>query len=196
MIYIIGLGNPGEKYASTRHNVGRLVLEWIAEREGYGAWGSDKHANARTVRGSVAGNPVEFFEPETYMNKSGDTVKYLKDKHGATPGDVVVVYDDVELPLGELKISVGKGAGGHNGITSIINALGSKDFVRIRVGISPKSFWTGKTKRPTGDRMSKYVLGRFSNGELEKVSEVSERAYGALQLILTDGTTAAMNKYN
>ena len=103
MFYIIGLGNPGEKYASTRHNVGRLVLEWIAEHEGFGSWDSDKHANARTVRGSVAGNPVEFFEPETYMNKSGDTVKYLKDKQGAKPEDVVVVYDDVELPLGEIK---------------------------------------------------------------------------------------------
>lgn len=196
MFYIIGLGNPGSEYSNTRHNVGRIVLEEIASREGFGSWKNDKHANALSVRGTAGNESVTFYAPETYMNKSGDTVRYLKDKQGARPEDIVVVYDDVELPLGELKISVGKGAGGHNGISSIINSLGSKEFVRIRIGISPKSFWTGKTKRPSGANMSKYVLGRFSKGELTKVSEVGERAYGALQTILTDGVAAAMNKYN
>ena len=196
MYYVVGLGNPGEKYTNTRHNVGRIVLDAIREQEGFGGWEYDKHAQANVVRGMIGGESVEFLAPETYMNKSGDTVKYLKDKHDAKPDEIVVVYDDVEMALGEIKISVGKGAGGHNGVQSIINSLGSKDFVRIRIGISPKSFWTGKTKRPAGPAMSKYVLGRFSKGEMEKVSEVRERAYGALQTIVTEGVVKAMNEFN
>lgn len=196
MFYIVGLGNPGEKYETTRHNVGRIILKMLAKSEGFADWQKDKHAQALVSSGNIGDAMVEFFLPETYMNKSGDTVKYMVEKKGAQPEEIVVVYDDVDLPLGELKISTKRGAGGHNGIDSVIKALGSKDFIRIRVGISPKSFWTGKTKRPVGSVMSKYVLGRFSKGEMEKVSDVGERAGGALRTILTEGVATAMNKHN
>ena len=196
MFYVIGLGNPGEQYESTRHNVGRILLEQIAQGQEFGVWEKDKHAQALVNRGSISEVPVEFLLPETFMNKSGETGKFLVKKQGAKPDEIVVVYDDVDLPLGEMKISVGRGAGGHNGIDSIVKALGSKDFIRIRIGISPKSFWTGKTKRPAGHTLSRYVLGRFTRGEMEKVREVGERAVGALQVILTEGVAKAMNTFN
>lgn len=196
MFYIVGLGNPGADYTNTRHNVGRLVLDAVRVCEHFPDWEHSKHANALCTEGVLGGEQVELLLPETFMNNSGQSVSYAVRKHGAKPEDVIVLYDDVDLALGELKVSKGRGSGGHNGVESIVNALGSKDFVRVRIGISPKSFWTGKTKRPTGEQMAKYVLGRFSKGELEKVAEVGERAAGALQTIITDGPEQAMNRFN
>ncbi len=150
MFYIVGLGNPGEKYENTRHNVGKHFLKCFAERHHFGAWEKDKGANALYTRGSVSEALIELLMPETYMNNSGDSVRYLKNKHDVTPEELILVYDDIDLPLGTFKISKGKGDGGHNGVSSVIKAFGSKDFVRIRIGIAGTSLWTGKPKRPNG----------------------------------------------
>ncbi len=196
MFYIVGLGNPGEKYDNTRHNIGRDILFTLA-KDGFSEWYTSKLAQALGSRGTLSGVVVELVVPETFMNKSGDTVRYLKDKQGAQPKDLIVIYDDVDLPLGELKVSVGRGDGGHNGIKSIIGALGSKDFVRIRVGVAHKSFWTGKTLRPAGGgKMQRHVLGKFTKGEVSKVAEVTKLVTEALEMLVTVGAEKTMNKFN
>lgn len=191
MYYILGLGNPGEKYEHTRHNVGRDIVRGLTDN-----WQLDKHAQAQRANVSCGGEVVDLLLPETFMNKSGDTVRFLQQKQSATPQEIVVIYDDVDLAFGDIKVSVGRGDGGHNGIKSIISALGNKDFVRIRVGVSPKSFWTGKVKRPTGEVMGKYVLARFSSSEKKKLTELSQQVEKILTTLITDGVEKTMNKYN
>lgn len=196
MHYIVGLGNPGKQYEGTRHNVGRDLLLQLAENEGWGSWERSKNANALYLHGTLAGAPVEFVLPETFMNRSGETVTYLKKKHDAKPEELIVIYDDVDLPVGEVKIAKGRGAGGHNGIESVINALGSKDFVRVRIGVAPKSFWSGKTLRPAGEKLSRHVLGNFGITEKGKVAESFKTANAALEAIVRDGPETAMNAIN
>lgn len=193
MFYILGLGNPESKYDGTRHNVGRDFVRVLAGESG---WDTSKHANAQYVWGTVAETDVEWLLPETYMNKSGDTARYVAEKHGATPQQFVVLYDDVDLAIGELKVSVGKGDGGHNGIKSIIGALKSKDFVRIRVGVAPKSFWTGKARRPEAAALSRHVLGKFSSGEQKKLADVRDKVEQVLETVVKDGVEIAMNQFN
>ena len=161
MFYVIGLGNPEKKYDGTRHNVGFEMLDALREAGGFSEWADDKYAEAKRSVGVLGGAQVELLQPQTYMNKSGITAKYLIEKQGASPDQLVVVYDDVDLPVGDLKISVNRGAGGHNGVQSIINNIG-KDFIRIRVGVAKKGLFGGDSKRPQGHAMSKHVLGKFS----------------------------------
>lgn len=192
MFYILGLGNPEEKYDNTRHNVGRDFVRDLAGVE----FQKSKHANALYAWGTVAGEEVEWLLPETYMNKSGDTARYVAEKHGAKPADFIVLYDDVDLAIGEMKVSVGRGDGGHNGIKSLIQALKSKDFVRIRIGVAPKSFWTGKARRPEAAALSRHVLGKFTSGEQKKLAVVRDEVEKALEMIVGEGTQKAMNRFN
>ena len=194
MYYIVGLGNPGVKYEDTRHNVGFLIVDHIVEKVSLPSMVLSSKYVGQVSEGVLEGEEVVLLKPETFMNQSGGAVKKLVPK--GEEKQLIVIYDDVDLALGEIKVSTSRGAGGHNGISSIINSIGSKDFVRIRVGISPKSFWTGKTKRPAGEKMSRHVLGKFGKGDMKTVHEVSECAYGALQTILTEGVEKAMNQYN
>tara|TARA_B100000745_G_C20110199_1_gene380000 strand:+ start:238 stop:828 length:591 start_codon:yes stop_codon:yes gene_type:complete len=196
MFYVFGLGNPGKEYNKTRHNIGRDVLLSVAESEGNTSWQHDKYANAQVTRLSLGHKPVEFWLPETFMNRSGETVAYVKKEVDANDSQFLVVYDDVDLPLGEVKVSRGKGDGGHNGIKSIIKALGSKDFVRIRIGVAPKSLWTGKTARPSGHNLSKHVLGKFGYFERSKVEDLANIVTNILKVIVSEGVDTAMNRFN
>ena len=196
MYYIIGLGNPGEKYIGTRHNVGRDLLHSIAADEHMGAWECDKLAQAQQTHGMIGGEEVALVLPETFMNRSGETVRFLCEKRGAPAAALILIYDDVDLPVGEVKISVGRGSGGHNGVESVIAAIGTKEFVRVRIGVAGKSFWTGKTVRPTGREMNKHVLGKFSGREQKQIAEAFEVAKKALVSIMRDGVEKAMNQYN
>ena len=197
MFYIVGLGNPGEKYEKTRHNVGRMALESLAQDLGCAGWSKSKHAQALYVWTEMVGQPTEFVLPETFMNKSGDTVQYIVKKHEAVAEDFIVVHDDIDLPIGEIKISKNRGAGGNNGVASIVKALGTKDFVRVRVGIAPTSFWTGKMKRPVGGGpLERFVLKPFTPSEQKKLPEVFAEVKKALEVILADGVEVAMNKCN
>ena len=191
MHYVVGLGNPETKYDGTRHNVGRDVVFALAGgRDGFN---KHQYANALTAHGG----DIEWVAPETYMNKSGETVRFYKDKQGVSPEQFIVVYDDVDLPVGEVKVSVGKGAGGHNGVADIINALGSKDFLRSRIGIASVSFWTGKARRPEGGApMTRHVLGMFSGKEQKKINEIESRVCNIIHTIQTDGVQIAMNQFN
>jgi len=196
MQYIIGLGNPGKQYERTRHNVGRDLLIELAAEEHMGAWQYDKLAQAQKTSGEMAGVPVELVLPETFMNRSGETVRFLMEKRDVQPSEFILIYDDVDLPVGTIKISQGKGSGGHNGVASIINATKTTEFTRIRIGVASKSFWTGKTVRPSGPGMSKHVLGKFSGREQKQLMEAFDRVKKALALILSDGVEKAMNECN
>jgi PTH1 family peptidyl-tRNA hydrolase len=193
MFYIIGLGNPGDKYEKTRHNVGRMVLNEIVGD----SWEKSKNANALYSRAMIASEAVEYLVPETFMNRSGETVKYIVDKQNAKPEEFIVVHDDIDLPFGEIKIVQGRGAGGNNGIDSIIKNLKSKNFIRVRVGIAPKSFWTGEMKRPAGGGpLERFVLKPFGSAEKKQLPEVQNKVREAIEFIVSEGVESAMNNIN
>lgn len=193
MFYIIGLGNPGEKYQRTRHNVGRMVLQDMVGEN----WSKSKHAKAFYCQRAISDINVEYVIPETFMNRSGETVDYLTKKHNAKSEEIIIVHDDVDLPFGEVKVAKSRGAGGNNGVKSIIDRLGTKDFVRIRIGIAPKSFWTGKVRRPAGGGpLEKFVLKPFSTSESKQLPEVFKKVQEAIELIVLQGVEITMNKIN
>lgn len=194
MHYIVGLGNPGEKYTNTRHNIGWLALDTLRETAQLPDPVMSNKCAGRISEAVWEGEEVTLLYPETFMNNSGAAVKKLVPRDQVEK--LIVVYDDIDLPLGELKVSVGRGDGGHNGIKSIIKELGSREFVRVRIGIAPKSFWTGKPKRPQGAALNRHVLGAFYGKEERQLEEVLARAVSALAAIVKSGPEAAMNKVN
>lgn len=195
MFYIVGLGNPGEKYMETRHNVGWQALDYCAEQFGWPNLIENKQVSGRVTEGRVAGAEVQVLYPDTYMNNSGSAVVKFVPRDEIN--HLIVVHDDIDLPIGEVKIAKGRGAGGNNGVSSIVGKLSSKDFIRVRIGIAPTSFWTGKTKRPAGGGpLEKFVLQRFSRSEQKQLSDVFRSVREALEYIARDGVEAAMNKVN
>ena len=195
MFYIVGLGNHGEKYQNTRHNVGWLVCDYIREEARLPDLIGDKQMSGRVTEGTLSGVPVKVLYPDTYMNNSGSAVVKFVPKSEVKK--LIVIHDDIDLPLCEMKITKGRGDGGNNGVKSIIEKLGSKDFVRLRIGIAPRSFWTGEVKRPKGGGpLERFVLKSFTKSEEGKLHEIKEQAYGALKEMLQNGPEAAMNKFN
>lgn len=193
MFYVVGLGNPGDKYEGTRHNAGFMVLDYMVEQCGFpGSVQSSKYAG-RISEGMIGEHEVTLLWPETFMNKSGSAVKKLVPK--GQEENLIVIYDDVDLPVGEIKVSKGRGAGGHNGISSIISSLGSKDFVRVRVGIASKNIF-GQTKRPKGHRLGNHVMGEFKRREEGKLEDVFPEAFDAIEITIQKGVEIAMNHYN
>ena len=195
MYYVVALGNPGEKYTNTRHNVGWLVADFVRGEAGLPPLIADKSVSGQVTEGSVGSAAVKVLYPDTYMNNSGAAVAKFAPRNEVS--NLIVIHDDIDLPFGEIKLGQGRGDGGNNGVKSIIEKLGTKDFIRIRVGIAPKSFWTGEVKRPKGGGpLEKFVLKSFTKKEEEQLQVVKERAYGALQSILHEGLAISMNKYN
>lgn len=195
MFYIVGLGNPGKKYERTRHNVGWQVLDLTLQAWNLPSLIEEKAVSGRTTEGTVHGEFVKVLYPDTFMNNSGAAVvKFvLKDEIE----HLIVVHDDIDLPLGEVKVAKGRGAGGNNGVKSIIGTLGSKAFVRIRIGIAPKSFFTGDMKRPAGGGpLERFVLKPFGVLEQRELPAVYETAREAIETVLRDGVEAAMNQCN
>lgn len=186
MYIIVGLGNPGSRYAHTRHNVGFDTIDILADR--YGISVDNKKFKALWGKGVIEGQRVVLAKPQTYMNLSGESVRQLIDFYKIDETEeLIVIYDDISLEPGQLRIR-GKGsAGGHNGIKSIIAHLGGQDFKRIKVGVGEK---------PLGFDLADYVLSRFSKAERESVEEALQRAAEAAAAIMTDGMDAAMNRYN
>jgi peptidyl-tRNA hydrolase, PTH1 family len=195
MYYIVGLGNHGERYQGTRHNVGWAVCDHVRAKATLPDLAPDNSMSGRVTEGRVNGLEVRMLYPDTFMNNSGSAVAKFVPR--SEVGNLIVIHDDIDLPLGEIKLGKGRGDGGNNGIKSIIEKLGTKDFIRIRIGIAPRSFWTGEVKRPRGGGpLERFVLKPFTRSEAPKLEEVKERAYGALQEILQSGLESAMNKYN
>ncbi len=195
MYYIVALGNPGEEYTYTRHNVGFLAADVCISVHALPEPRSMAQYVGKVSAGSIGGNEVTLLFPETFMNRSGAAVKKC-----VPPNELVttvVLYDDIALPFGEVKVSFGRGDGGHNGMKSIISALGSKDFIRVRIGIAPTSFLTGAAKAVTGSELPKYVLAKFSKSEQVKLSkEILPHVAEVVETIVKEGYIKAMNRYN
>lgn len=186
MWLIVGLGNPGEEYIQTRHNIGFQCVTAVAKRYRFDF--SEKRAHARIAEGQAHGQRVALAKPFTFMNVSGQAVVGLKQWYKIDSAtDLVVIYDDVDLPFGTLRLRERGSAGTHNGMRSIVGQLGGQNFRRIRVGIG---------QAPPGWDLAKYVLGRFTREEQEQVVQICDRVADAVDLIIREGFATAMNRYN
>ena len=185
MKLIVGLGNPGAKYAGTRHNGGFSVRDKLAERHNIKV-DTCKH-KALIGKGVINGEKVILAMPQTFMNLSGESVRAIMDFYKLTVDDLIVVYDDIDLDVGKIRIREKGSAGGHNGMKNIILHSGSQDFVRVRVGVG---------KKPEHMDLADHVLSRFSREDLPFMRESCGKACDALEVILSDGAVAAMNRYN
>jgi PTH1 family peptidyl-tRNA hydrolase len=182
---IVGLGNPGAEYQQTPHNLGFMAVDVLARECGLEL--AHREAQALTAVARLEGQEVLLAKPQTYMNLSGMSVARLLEKYGLEVSDLIVLVDDAALPLGSLRIRPRGSAGGHNGLKSIIGALNSSEFARIRMGVGPE--------QPIGDMVS-YVLGRFRRSDLETVSQMLGQACEAVHVILREGSQKAMNRFN
>lgn len=185
MKIIVGLGNPTREYEGTRHNVGFSVIYAISDK--YNIKVDTKKHKALIGKGIIEGEKVILAMPQTYMNLSGESVRELLDYYKCDNEDVIVIYDDISLDVGKLRIRAKGSAGGHNGIKSIISHLGTQEFPRIKVGVGEK---------PARMDLADYVLGRFSKEEQPLIRESVDKASDAVALMLREDISAAMNKFN
>lgn len=189
---IVGLGNPGEDYADSLHNVGFMSVNYFARKHRIRF--DRTQAEARTGAGTVAGIKVLVARPQTYMNRSGESVSRLVNKFKIELKDLLVVYDDMDLPLGKIRIRADGSAGGHKGMKSIIQELGSQDFPRLRVGIGRPAA-EGLPEDKNADVIT-YLLSELPAEAKKAINEVLPKVNDAIFSIITEGVTAAMNKYN
>lgn len=183
---IVGLGNPGIEYQFTPHNIGFLAIDRIAEQ--CGVMVDNRHCKALTARARIGKEEVLLAKPETYMNLTGLSVLELVRKYEVDPQrDLLVVYDELDLPLGTIRIRERGSSAGHKGMDSVIGALGSEEVPRMRLGIAPD--------HPVKDG-SRYVLGQFRKSQLVPLDEMLEKAAEAVNVIVNDGISVAMNRYN
>lgn len=183
MLLIVGLGNPGNEYEETRHNAGFMLVDLLCrehsirlKKGGKGLWGE----------GRIAGEDVILLKPMTYMNLSGLAVAEVLARQPLSPESIIAAFDDCDLPLGKVRIRKGGGSGGHRGLASLIENIGTREFPRIRLGVG---------RPPAGDIVD-YVLSPFGPGERHTVEEMLERAKEALDSIITSGIEQAMNRFN
>lgn len=195
MILIVGLGNPGPKYSKTRHNLGFMVLDKLAKKLLPGseiAWKKDEKINAEILE--IDSQKLILAKPQTFVNASGFAVTQLTRRYppagGLDANQLFVVHDDLDLPLGKIKISKGGGAAGHKGIKSIIDQLGTQDFVRFRLGIAKFGEEVSRL------RVEEFVLSEFDFNELGKARIMIKKAVEAIEVALKDGLERAMNKFN
>jgi PTH1 family peptidyl-tRNA hydrolase len=192
MKLIIGLGNPGQGYSNNRHNIGFMCLKYFAKEHKIDF--DKKQADARIGRGKIEGIDVVLAKPQTYMNLSGKSVNRLMYKFKLKPEDIIVIHDDMDLPLGKVRIRSGGSSGGHNGINSIIAEIGTREFIRVKIGI-------GRPGKEEDDRsydrdIVDYVLSNFSHDEKKQLEPSIEKVSDALLCLITEGLEAAMNKFN
>ncbi|MFA7315626.1 MAG: aminoacyl-tRNA hydrolase [Candidatus Paceibacterota bacterium] len=193
MILVVGLGNPGKEYEKTRHNAGFLMLDYIL---GKIEWGKSSKANTFFYKNKIGKKEIEYLKPQTFMNNSGSTVVYAQTKHKVKPENIIVIYDDLDIPVGNLKISFNRSAGGHNGLASVIKKIKSEAFVRIRIGVSPHTP-TGKIKKPKGEEaVLKFLLGAFKEDELKVLKKESKKVAEIIAMIASEGHQKAMSVYN
>ena len=185
MFIIAGLGNPTLQYEGTRHNVGFDVIDMLADR--YNISVDGRKGRALVGKGIIEGQKVLLVKPQTYMNLSGECIREVVDFYKVTPQDIIVIFDDISLEPGKIRIRPKGSAGGHNGIKSIIAHLNSEEFPRIKCGVGDK---------PKGYDLADYVLGHFKKEELSVIEEERTRAMKACVCILESGTEAAMNQFN
>jgi len=175
MKLVVGLGNPGKEYENTRHNTGRIMVGLIEKK--------------------LDDEKIKFIMPDNFMNNSGKAVApFIKTKKDLE--NLIVIYDDIDLPIGKMKISFNRSSGGHNGLGSIIKCLKSQEFLRIRIGISPETP-SGKIRKPKGEKaVLNFILGEFKKDELEKLKKLSPKVAEAIKTIFSKGMGKAMSLYN
>jgi PTH1 family peptidyl-tRNA hydrolase len=189
MKLIVGLGNPGRLYANNRHNIGFICLNHFARTHGIKF--DQKKGHARIGIGEVAGNKVVLAKPQTYVNLSGESVNQLVKRFHINLNDLIVIHDDLDLPLAKIRISFSSSSGGHKGINSIIQELGSQDFIRLRAGIGRPG-----QAEVSEDEIIAYVLSDFTPEQKQAIAQIIPRVSEAILCLLTEGLTPAMNKYN
>jgi PTH1 family peptidyl-tRNA hydrolase len=188
---IVGLGNPGMEYQFTPHNAGFLAVDRIAEDCGVVL--SNRRGRALTARARLAGQDVLLAKPETFMNLSGLSVAALVQEFEISPEDVIVLYDELAIPLGTIRIRERGSANGHNGVKSISGVLGTEEWLRIRIGVGKPALADGREIRAGG---KDYLLSPMRKQELAVLDEVLDRARSAVEMVLTQGVGAAMNEFN
>jgi PTH1 family peptidyl-tRNA hydrolase len=192
---LVGLGNPGIEYDETRHNVGFIILDALTKQFDFEEAVFDKKKNARIGGGTLGKHKIVTIYPETFMNNSGKAVApFIKSKKDAER--LVVIHDELDVPLGRVKMSFGKNSGGHNGIESVIKAAKTKDFVRIRVGISPVTA-SGKIRKPSGEKeVITFILGKFKPAELAELKKLSKKIGPAIETLVKEGRDKATGELN
>jgi peptidyl-tRNA hydrolase, PTH1 family len=196
---IVGLGNPGLEYELSRHNTGRLILETFYKKASkdndLSEWKTDKKLSALKSVGKIGKESVILLQPETMMNNSGKSLRELVNTSKKAE-KLVVIYDDLDLPLGGYKISFNRGTGGHRGLESIVKNIKTKAFIRIRVGISPTTP-SGKIRKPQGeDKIIDFILGKFKSAELEELKKIGKKIADSLFCLIEEGRERAMNSFN
>lgn len=185
MYLIVGLGNPGTEYAATRHNIGFDMITYLSDK--YRIPMRGKEGKAIVGKGFIEGQKVMLAQPQTFMNLSGESVRALMDYYKLTEEEVVIIYDDISMPVGQVRIRPKGSAGGHNGIKSIIQHLGTQEFPRIKIGVGDK---------PANGDLVKHVLGRFGKEEDAMIRDVFELAEKGLLALLQEDVATAMNAVN
>ena len=189
-IVIVGLGNPGKEYEKTRHNAGRMAIELIATQESFGELVANKTAKALIGKGTIAGEQVVLVMPETYVNLSGKAVAaFVKSPKAAK--NLLVIHDDLDLPLGTAKLVFGRGSGGHKGVESIMRAVKTKDFARIRIGISGVGKKHQAKKVSGEEKVIKHVIGKWKPGEEAVLKKVLKKVAEAVHLFAAEGISSA-----
>jgi PTH1 family peptidyl-tRNA hydrolase len=210
MYIIVGLGNPGEEYKNTRHNVGRMIVESFAKnaekiaekldtkkaakQTGFEEFSFSKKYNAQVSVGEVNGEKVTLILPETFMNKSGKALETLITS-AKKAEKLVVVHDDLDLAIGRMKILFNRGSGGHKGIESIVRTIKTEAFARLKVGICPTTP-TGKPKKPTGEKLLDFIVGPFKPAEMDEIKVMVKQASESLYVLVNEGREKAMSGFN
>ncbi len=194
MSYIfVGLGNPGEEYIGTRHNIGADVLLACAKKQN-AQWKSDKVLQALKTKLEIGGKQIQCLFPQTFMNLSGKTVSALK-VNPKKLDELVVLHDDIDLPVGAIKIVCNRGSGGHKGVESIKKALKSEGFIRIRIGVCPVTP-TGKLKKPDMKENPDFIISGFKKSEEEEIKKVTKKIFEVMEVIVSLGRVKAENRFN
>jgi peptidyl-tRNA hydrolase, PTH1 family len=194
MRLVVGLGNPGERYRRTRHNVGFMVVDALAAR--WGAGRGQVEGEAWTAKADRGGETLVLAKPLTFMNRSGVAVEALLAASGQGPESLVVVLDDAALPLGQIRVRPRGGHGGHNGLRSLLDVLASDEFARVRVGIQKPAPAAAGEEGDPGQDLAEYVLSEFPQEDVLVVQEMVGTAADAVECLLEEGAEAAMNRFN
>jgi len=193
MILIVGLGNPGQKFQKTRHNLGFRVVDEFIRKNNFPDFKFSKRFNAEISEGSLNNAKIVITKPQTFMNNSGQAVKILIDFYKISSPSLVIIHDDIDLSLTEFKISIGRGAAGHKGVESIIKELGTKNFIRFRIGIQPVY---RAIKLYSHKAIEAFVLQKFNKEEEKIVKKVIRKTIEAIKFTISKGIEKAMSRYN
>jgi PTH1 family peptidyl-tRNA hydrolase len=196
MKIIVGLGNPGKKFKKTRHNLGFIVVESLRSKfKNFSNWKKSKKFLSEISEGKIDSERVILVKPQTFMNNSGKAIKLLTKSFKLKAESLFVIHDDLDLPLGKMKISIGRGSGGHKGVQSIIDEIGTKDFVRFRIGIKPNSKFKMQNAK-LKFKIQNFVLEKFNKKEEKILKEVIEMACQAIKMATKEGIEKTMSEFN